>query len=140
MQQDENNDQKAIKEMKLRIKKYKDVLRNPDEKNKIPFTYRQDDASKGNISPTKKRQKANIVVPENKEIQVQETQPAEDEDDDIGEYVLGDEDAKDPRKRKMKNAVNRFRNKYKEVIKEEKKPREKKKKKKKKERKMKKEN
>ena len=121
MQQDENNDQKAIKEMKLRIKKYKDVLRNPDEKNKIPFTYRQDDASKGNISPTKKRQKANIVVPENKEIQVQETQPAEEEDDDIGEYVLGDEDAKDPRKRKMKNAVNRFRNKYKEVIKEEKK-------------------
>ena len=121
MQQDENNDQKAIKEMKLRIKKYKDVLRNPDEKNKIPFTYRQDDPSKGNISPTKKRHKANADVPENKDSQVQDTQPAEEEDDDIGEYVLGDEDAKDPRKRKMKNAVNRFRNKYKEVIKEEKK-------------------
>ena len=121
MQQDENNDQKAIKQMKLRIKKYKDVLRNPDEKNKIPFSYRQDDPSKGNISPTKKRHKANVEVPENKDNQVQDTQPAEEEDDDIGEYVLGDEDAKDPRKRKLKNAVNRFRNKYKEVIKEEKK-------------------
>ena len=121
MQQDENNDQKAIKEMKLRIKKYKDVLRNPDEKNKIPFTYRQDDPNKGNQSPTKKRHKQNIEVPENKDNQAQETQPAEEEDDEIGEYVLGDEDAKDPRKRKMKNAVNRFRMKYKEVIKEEKK-------------------
>ena len=121
MQQDENNDQKAIKEMKLRIKKYKDDLRKPDEKNKIPFTYRQDDVNKGNISPTRKRHKQNVENPENKEIQLQETQPAEEEDDEIGEYVLGDEDAKDPRKRKLKNAVNRFRNKYKEVIKEEKK-------------------
>ena len=121
MQHDEDNDQKAIKEMKLRIKKYKDVLRNPDEKNKIPFTYRQDDPNKGNISPTKKRHKANIEVPENKDSQVIDTQPAEEEDDEIGEYVLGDEDAKDPRKRKMKNAVNRFRKKYHEVIKEEKK-------------------
>ena len=121
MQHDEDNDQKAIKEMKLRIKKYKDVLRNPDEKNKIPFTYRQDDPNKGNISPTKKRHKANIEVPENKDSQVIDTQPAEEEDDEIGEYVLGDEDAKDPKKRKMKNAVNRFRKKYHEVIKEEKK-------------------
>ena len=120
MQQDEDNDQKAIKEMKLRIKKYKDVLRNPDDKNKIPFTYRQDDPNKGNISPRKKH-KASIEAPETKEIQLQETQPAEEEDDEIGEYVLGDEDAKDPKKRKLKNAVNRFRKKYQEVIKEEKK-------------------
>ena len=106
--------------MKLRIKKYKDVLRNPDEKNKIPFTYRQDDPNKGNISPTRKRHKANIEVPENKDSQVIDTQPAEEEDDEIGEQILGDEDAKDPKKRKMKNAVNRFRKKYQEVIKEEK--------------------
>ena len=126
MQLDEDNDQKAIKEMKLRIKKYKDVLKNPDEKNKIPFTYRQDDPSlKGNQSPTKKRHKATIENAQNKDIQLQGQEqslnPDEDEDDDIGEYVLGDEDAKDPKKRKMKNAVNRFRKKYHEVIKEEKK-------------------
>jgi len=36
---------------------------------------------------------------------------------------LRDKDEKvDPRKRKKKNAVNRFRNKYKEVVKEEKNP------------------
>ena len=126
MQLDENNDQKAIKEMKLRIKKYKDVLKNPDEKNKIPFTYRQDDPNaKVNQSPTKKRHKAAIENTQNKDNQPQGTEPSqnpdEDEDDDIGEYVLGDEDAKDPKKRKMKNAVNRFRKKYHEVIKEEKK-------------------
>ena len=126
MQLDENNDQKAIKEMKLRIKKYKDVLKNPDEKNKMPFTYRQDDPNaKVNQSPTKKRHKAAIENAQNKDNQPQGTEPSqnpdEDEDDDIGEYVLGDEDAKDPKKRKMKNAVNRFRKKYHEVIKEEKK-------------------
>ena len=126
MQLDENNDQKAIKEMKLRIKKYKDVLKNPDEKNKIPFTYRQDETSaKINQSPAKKRHKAAIENAQNKDNQPQGTEPSqnpdEDEDDDIGEYVLGDEDAKDPKKRKMKNAVNRFRKKYHEVIKEEKK-------------------
>ena len=126
MQLDEDNDQKAIKEMKLRIKKYKDDLKKPDEKNKIPFTYRQDDPSlKGNQSPTKKRHKATIENVQNKDnppqLQEQAQNPDEDEDDEIGEYVLGDEDAKDPKKRKMKNAVNRFRKKYHEVIKEEKK-------------------
>jgi len=126
MQLDEDNDQKAIKEMKMRIRKYKDVLKNPDEKNKIPFTYRQDDPSlKGNQSPTKKRHKATIENAQNKDsqqtAQEQSQNQDEDEDDDIGEYVLGDEDSKDPKKRKMKNAVNRFRKKYYEVIKEEKK-------------------
>ena len=126
MQLDEDHDQKAIKEMKLRIKKYKDVLKKPDENNKIPFTYRQDEPSfKGTQSPTKKRHKATIENAQNKDNQSKGQEPSqnpdEDEDEEIGEYVLGDEDAKDPKKRKMKNAVNRFRKKYHEVIKEEKK-------------------
>ena len=126
MQLDEDNDQKAIKEMKLRIKKYKDVLKKPDDNNKIPFTYRQDEPSvKGTQSPTRKRHKANIETAQNNDNQPKAQEPSqnpdEDEDEEIGEYVIGDEDAKDPKKRKLKNAVNRFRKKYHEVIKEEKK-------------------
>ena len=126
MQLDEDNDQKAIKEMKLRIQKYKDVLKKPDENNKIPFTYRQDDSTlKANQSPNKKRHKPIIENAQNKDSQQQGQEPSqnpdEDDDEEIGEYVLGDEDAKDPKKRKIKNAVNRFRKKYQEVIKEEKK-------------------
>ena len=55
---------------------------------------------------------------ENKEMIPLELAPAaqeEDEDDDDG-FNIGDDDGKDPKKKKMKNAMVRFKKKYHDVI------------------------
>ena len=87
MKIDEQNDQKNIKNMKERIKKYKDELRKvpPPEFRHLP------------------------------EVQKQTVEESEDDDDlKVGE-------GGDPKGKKMKNAVIRFKKKYHDVIKEEKK-------------------
>ena len=95
MQLDENNDQKNIKQMKLRIKKYKNELKKPPSDTRHPAT----------------------KVEEQKPV---ETKHDEEDDDDLDDdYIVGD--GSDPKAKKMKNAVARFKKKYKDVIKEEKK-------------------
>ena len=130
MQIDENNDQKSIKEMKLRIKNYKNELKNPhtyDEKHRVSLSIKKEDPLiNKNQSPRKQREK--MDSPLNKEnleveplIQPQEI-VSKEEVDDISvddDYDIGDEE-NDPKKKKMKNAMVRFRKKYHEVIREEK--------------------
>ena len=100
---DENNSQN-IKEMKKRIKKYKDELRKappPEARHRLSFTKTYDPDML-----TKEMEK------QNKKAKVEE-----DEEDEEG---MEDEGG-DPKAKKMKNAVNRFKKKYHDVIKEEKK-------------------
>ena len=113
-QLDEKNDQKNIKEMKERIKKYKDELRKvppPEERHQIALLKVQDPMK----SPRKKH-KDSVDFPESKENKVIQLEKEEEEDDD----GMGVEGA-DFKAKKMKNAVNRFKKKYHDVIKEEKK-------------------
>ena len=98
---DENNDQQNIKEMKERIKKYKDELRKaqpPEARHRLSFTKTYDPDML-----TKEMEKQN--------------KKAKVEEDEDGMGVEGG----DPKAKKMKNAVNRFKKKYHDVIKEEKK-------------------
>ena len=97
---DENNSQN-IKEMKKRIKKYKDELRKappPEARHRLSFTKTYDPDML-----TKEMEKQN--------------KKAKVEEDEDGMGVEGG----DPKAKKMKNAVNRFKKKYHDVIKEEKK-------------------
>ena len=128
MQKDEENDQKAIKEIKIRIKKYKDELKkvptNESSRRVSIISIKHDDSNfKDNKSPRKKQ----MISKDNKEIKELKENPtnpqdgSSDDDDNIELYNLGEDEGKDPKKRKMKNAVNRFKKKYHDVIKEEKK-------------------
>ena len=124
MQKDEENNQKAIKEMKIRIKKYKDELRrasiNEGSRRVSVVSIKHDDSNlKANKSPKKKQ----MISKDIKELKENPANPQPDSSDDenIELYNLGEDDGKDPKKRKMKNAVNRFKKKYHDVIKEEKK-------------------
>ena len=100
--------------MKERIKKYKDELRKvppPEERHQIALLKVQDPMK----SPRKKH-KDSVDFPESKENKVIQLEKEEEEDDD----GMGVEGA-DFKAKKMKNAVNRFKKKYHDVIKEEKK-------------------
>ena len=98
MQMNENNDQKNIKEMKERIKKYKDELKKAPS-NDIRYQVEEQNAKNKPKGPEGKNGE-------------------EENEDDDDDYIVG---GSDPKAKKMKNAVNRFKKKYKEVIKEEKK-------------------
>ena len=104
LQLDENNDQKNIKEMKERIKKYKDELRKQPPLD-APFNLpaRETDQKKKEDQNKKHLQK----------------EEEEDEDEDNLNIDIGE--SGDPKKKKMKKALVRFKKKYHDVIKEEKK-------------------
>jgi len=128
MQKNEENDQKEIKEIKIRIKKYKDELKrvptNESSRRVSIISIKHDDSNfKDNKSP-KKKQVISKDIKDIKELKENPINPqigSSDDDDNIELYNLGEDEGKDPKKRKMKNAVNRFKKKYHDVIKEEKK-------------------
>ena len=124
----EENDQKAIKEIKIRIKKYKDELKkvptNEGSRRVSIISIKHDDSNfKDNKSPKKKQMISKNIkdIKELKENPINPQVGSSDDDDNIELYNLGEDEGKDPKKRKMKNAVNRFKKKYYDVIKEEKK-------------------
>ena len=131
MQKEEENNQKAIKEIKeikIRIKKYKDELKkvptNDNSRRVSIVSIKHDDSNvKGNKSPRKKQMISKDIknTIELKENPINPQVGSSDDDDNIELFNLGEDDGKDPKKRKMKNAVNRFKKKYHDVIKEEKK-------------------
>jgi hypothetical protein len=131
LQKDEENNQKTIKEIKeikIRIKKYKDELKkvptNEGSRRVSIVSIKHDDSNvKVNKSPRKKQMISKDIkdVIELKENPINPQGGSSDDDDNIELYNLGEDEGKDPKKRKMKNAVNRFKKKYHDVIKEEKK-------------------
>ena len=122
-QLDENNDQKNIKEMKERIKKYKDELRKvppPEARHRLSFSKFDDpDLLIKEAQNAKKLHKGSIhFSQESKVPQVEKKEDEEEDDEDDNEMGVEGGDLK---AKKMKNAVNRFKKKYHDVIKEEKK-------------------
>jgi len=123
MQKEEENDKKAIKEIKTRIKKYKDELKKvptneSSRRVSIVSLLPEESNLKGNKSPKRKYMTSKDVNEQNNNDDIN-PKPDSSEDDDAELNNFGD-DEKDPKKRKMKDAVNRFKKKYHEVIKEEK--------------------
>ena len=125
IQIEEKNDQKTIKEMKIRIRKYKDELKkeptNENSRRVSKASMHNDDPNLKDIKTPRKKQMVSKDIKELKENEnpVNPQADASDDDDKIELYNLGED--KDPRKRKLKNAVNRFKTKYQDVIKEERK-------------------
>ena len=106
MQLDENKDQKNIKEMKERIKKYKDELRKVppiEARHRLSFTKIEDPNS---INAKKKHKGSVDMGSEMKDIKDLPKLPPkeeeeEDEDDDMDDFDMGDAGG-DPKAKKMK--------------------------------------
>ena len=126
-QLDENNDQKNINKMKERIKKYKDELRKVppiEARHRLSFST-IDIPNEENYSSVRKRHNGSVYYAGEKSMNIKIPQlkmPKEDENDDEEEEeydIRGD--GKDPKAKKMKNALVRLKHKYHDEIKKEKK-------------------
>ena len=124
-QLDEKNDQKNIKEMKERIKKYKDELRKvppPEARHRLSFSKIEDpDLLIKEAQNTKKQHKGSLYFSQGNDNKVNHLPKKEEEDDDEEDDIDMGVEGGDLKAKKMKNAVNRFKKKYHDVIKEEKK-------------------
>ena len=125
---DENNDQKNINKMKERIKKYKDELRKVppiEARHRLSFSRIDDSTLDNNPNPNvRKRHKGSVHYAGEKSMNIKLPQiqmNKEDEDDDEEEEYDIRGDVKDPKAKKMKNALVRLKKQYHDEIKEEKK-------------------
>ena len=126
-QLDEKNDQKNINKMKERIKKYKDELRKVppvEARHRLSFS-RVDELISDNNQNVRKRHKGSVHYAGEKSMNIKAPQikmpkEGENEDDEEEEYDIRG-DGKDPKAKKMKNALVRLKQKYHDEIKEEKK-------------------
>ena len=132
MQIDEHKDQQNIKEMKERIKKYKDELRKVppvEARHRLSFSkYENPDSLLKETRPRNRhngsmhfsRESDKKLILQSSQMKDLPKKEEEDDDDDDEDYNDGDV-GDDPKAKKMKNALKRFRKKYHDVIKEEKK-------------------